>query len=437
MAGFFDRMKERFTQYAAGTTDLSGLSEDQQKLLRRQAIGRLGASLYRDGDFGAAMAQQEEINAKRNAEQAALAQRKQIAEILSPQQQALVGQAPSVAAPQAPTLLRAPGSAGAPGAYGSQDRVPQPSASAQPGQQPTPQQAGALAQEAGAQRARYQRLAEFYHAQGNVEGAKSAIDMANAFAAREEYFTPMAAMVDGREVLIQGSKSGNVNVLGATPTYTDTVRTAIQFGQEPEAFARHLQSKNAGANRTLIQGPDAARAAMVKHDAKRLDAIRAEASQAVAALPGFRSAYEALNSTDTGALQNALVPLIRFVNPGADIAQAQTIAAAGMTPMLLAQLAGIGGSDTVREVELMLANLPSTANPQETNRKLFEVIISGIERKISDARNAEQLFYDQGGSLRGFESRGNVDFDIFRNQFQQDGARAGGAPSRRAAWGLE
>ena len=419
MAGIFDRLKERFTQNAAGTTDLSSLSEDQQKLLRRQYIGRLGSSLAQTGDFGAGMEAQAKDAQARQAQMLEQQQRAEVANIWgngSPLNDAQ-RQLPGVSAPPPPTL--------------SQGAAPQGAA---------PQQRAAALNDASQKRAYYENVARQLAAAGRGKEAEFALDMAKLFAARETFFAPTSGIVNGEERMFQASDAGGMQILDAAPLATDTTRTARQLGADLEALRTHLAIQNAGADRssTTVLGPDAAAAAMIDIDAKRLEAYRNDASQAVNALPSVQSAYNALRNQDTGALQNALVPLIRFVNPGSDLAQAQTVAAAGMTPQLLAQLAGIGGSDTVREVELMLANLPSTANPAETNMKLFEVILAGTQRRITDAQNAERVFYDQGGSLRGFVPQGNSQFDIFNNQFQQDRARQQTpGTSRRAGLGLE
>lgn len=432
MAGFFDRLKERFTQNAAGTADISQLSEEQQKLLRRQYIGRLGSSLAQTGDFGAGMAEQAKFAEQQRAQMQAEAMQRQRQSVfgnimgggeqaspqspLTPEQQALVATPRPLASPETRSQQA--------GIAAQQAQAPQPAAA----------QGGIPAD----LRDRLKRGVLELQALGDTDGAKQLLEYAKQFAPLETWFAPTEYFDPETKQtrLSQFSNLGSRQLTDTQAAPTDKVQSLIAMQQDPTLFQMEGALRAQGAPRNTFHAPNLAAAEMVKLDSKRLDAIRTEANQAVASLPSVRSAYDALKGQNTGALQNAMVPLIRMVNPGADIAQAQTIAAAGMTPQLLVQLAGIGGSDTVREVELMLANLPSTANPWETNAMLFEVILQGAERKVADAQAAEQLFYDQGGSLRGFQPQGNIMLDAFRQQFEQD--RAPSQPGSVAArYGLE
>ncbi|MFN7882031.1 MAG: hypothetical protein ACK5PF_03320, partial [bacterium] len=411
--GFFDRLKTRFTQNAAGTTDLSNLTEEQQKLLRRQFIGRLGTSLSQTGDFGAGM----DAQANAAAEQRAAMQ----AETLMQQRRGYFD-APAGLNPNQGALMQ-PGGVAPPRLLNPASTNPQPGVPA--AQAPAQAASPAVQQPQQAIPPREQFIGAIQRAVrgGDMEYAEGLRKQVDTLFPTEKFTAKDMLDANGRRVVGLVGDQGTTRSTSYAPM--PVARTQeLQDLADPELFARRLAIENAGADRssTTVLGPDAAAAAMIKIDANRLETLRNEAAQAVAALPSVQSAYEALRGQDTGAFQNALIPLIRYVNPGADLVQAQTIAAAGMTPQLLTQLAGIGGSDTVREVELMLASLPSTANREAVNRKLFEVILAGTQRKIADAQNAESLFYDQGGSLRGFTPQGNIQFDAFQRQFQQDAA---------------
>jgi hypothetical protein len=434
MAGFFDRMKERFTQYAAGTTDLSNLSEEQQKLLRRQAIGRLGASLYQTGDFGAAMQQQEAMNLKQQEAAQAEAARRRAQEIwggspLTPQQQTLASPV-GVAQPRSGQ----PAAAAAPQGGASAGNAPAPAPA-----NVSPQQAGALAQDAGAKRAYYERVAQQFAAIGDREQAQLALDMAKQFAAQEEYFAPMAAMVGGREVLIQGSKGGGVNVLDATPTYTDTVRTQIQFGENPDAYARWLAGKNAGASRVSVTNAPANRGLSTKAelDAKRLDAMETTLSDVSRTIPNMEAAFTALSRNDTGAFSAAILPLQRLLNPDSPAVADASVAAAGVITSVLGKLKAVGGNDTEKEMERIMATEPNWQNNPEANRRLFELALTGMRQLAEDVRSAQRIFYapETAGTLRGWEPRAITNIGGFEQRVFGDNTQQ--PTSRRAAYGLD
>lgn len=400
--GFFDRLKTRFTQNAAGTTDLSNLTEEQQKLLRRQFIGRLGSSLAQTGDFGAGMEAQAEAAKGMQAQMTAEQQRREVANILNPQQGQLV-QPGGVAPPQAPRLLNPASRNPQPGVPAAQAPAQAASPAGGGAQQPSPQQAVGIVQDAAAQRERYRQLAEYYMVGGNREMAKQATDMANAFAAREEYFAPIAAQVGGREVLIQGSKSGGMNVLNAAPTFTDTVRTQEQFAQRPDLYAQWLQGKMAGATRVDARtiGPDAIRTEMFKMDSERLKGLKTQLDSSLRLLPGIEMAFEAADRNDTGALQAALLPIQRYLNPDAQAVTDAPLLAAGVINSVLNKLGQVGGSDTEREMLELKATEPNWANEPETNRRMFALALRAMRELEQDVVSAENTLYDTG-SLRGW-----------------------------------
>lgn len=402
--GFFDRMKTRFTQNAAGTTDLSNLTEEQQKLLRRQFIGRLGSSLAQTGDFGAGMEAQAEAAKGMQAQMAAEQQRRAMAERwggLNPSQGQLV-QPGGVAPPQAPRLLNPASTNPQPGVPAAQ--APAQAASPAGGSQmPTPQQAVVALRDASAQRAQYENIFREAMASGNESEAKMALDAANAFAAREEYFAPIAAQVGGREVLIQGSKSGGMNVLNAAPTFTDTVRTQEQFAQRPDLYAQWLQGKLAGATRVDARtiGPNAIQAEMFKMDSERLKGMKTQLDSSLRLLPGIEMAFEAADRNDTGALQAALLPIQRYLNPDAQAVTDAPLLAAGVINSVLTKLGQVGGSDTEREMLELKATEPNWANNPETNRRMFALALRAMRELEQDVASAENTLYDTG-SLRGW-----------------------------------
>lgn len=395
MAGFFDRLKERFTQNAAGTTDLSHLSEEQQKLLRRQFIGRLGTSLAQTGDFGAGMEAQAKIAAEQRAQMQAQAEQQRLSQIWNGPSGAAQG-APlnasqaQIVDPQTPELLRAPQRA--------PSVQPLPGQGAGAGPSISPQQAVAAVQDAASKRAYYENVARQLMAEGRREDAQAAMEMAKEFAAREEYFTPMAARINGQEVLIQGSKSGGMNVLPAAPNYTDTVRTQEQFAGRPDLYAQWLAGKEAGATRVDARqvGPDAVRVKMFEMDADRVRGMKEQLDSSLRLLPGLEMAFEAANRNDTGALEAALLPIQRYLNPDAQAVVDAPLLAAGVINSVLNKLGLVGGSDTEREMLELKATEPNWANNPETNRRMFALALRAMRELAEDVRSAENTLYDQG-----------------------------------------
>lgn len=396
MAGFFDRMKERFTQYAAGTTDLSGLSEDQQKLLRRQAIGRLGASLYRDGDFGAAMAQQEEINAQRIKDDAARRLQEERARILggvmgqsplTPDQQRLVG--PSL---QAPAMLRAPGTAGAPAPYG------QPEAQAAPTQQPQP---SAVPTDL---RARFQQGVIQLQQLGDTEGAKLLLEQAKQFAPLEEWFAPTEYTdpATGETRLGQFSKFGNQRLTEIQAAAPDTIQSLRAMQKDPTLFAAEAALREAGATRMPAQPFESAFSKTL--GAEQAKQFQGYATQAVAAqetLQQLSDLRTLLSKAQTGATPEVLASIGRYF--GTENASTLEAVRAAAMPFILSRMQQLGGGDSNEELRAIRDALPGFGISPRANDIILGSLERQAQRAIGNYQQAVQFIQVPGNrGLTGF-----------------------------------
>lgn len=428
MAGFFDRIKENFTKFAAGTDDLSALTPEQQKLLRRQAMGRLGASLYQNGDFGAGM----EAQAKAAAEQRAQMQ----AEAMQRQRQSVFGNimgGGEQASPQSPLTPEQQAIVATPRLLASPEtRSQQAGIAAQQAQAPQPAAAqGGIPADL---RDRLKRGVLELQAIGDLDGAKQLLDYAKQFAPLETWFAPTeyTDRETGETRLSQFSNLGSrqlTDTLAAEPDSAQIVRIGMR---DPAFRAARLEDRAAGAtNVSVTNSPgNYGLREIAKMDAGRLNAMQTALGDSARALPGLQAAYEALSRNDTGALAAAILPIQRFINPGAPEVADASVAASGIITSVLAKLKGVGGNDTEKEMQRILDTEPNWANNPEANRRLFALAIRGLQELQQDVTSAENVFYDQG-SLRGWRPTAFSGL----NTFQQDvaGAQPGAQPTSRYA----
>lgn len=385
--GFFGRIKNNFTQYAAGTDDLSQLSETQQKLLRREALGRLGASLYRNGDFGDAMQQQGEINAKRLEQMQAEALRRQrlgyfdAPQELTPEQARIAAPMP---APQAPRLLQQASANTQPGvqaAQGPQRAVPAASAAVQRPVPPREQFVGAI------QRA--VRSGDMDHAEALRKQVDTLFPM-EKFTARD--------MLDasGRRVVGMVGDQGTTRSTDYAPMPVAKTQE-LQDLADPELFARRLAIENAGATRvdTTIYGERGLSEAS-KRDGARLDTMRQQLSDVLAIAPQLQAAEEALMGNDTGALQGAVMEVARYLAPNSEAVSDYNTATALVVDTALQKLKGVGGNDTEKEMERIMRAVPNWRQDQATLRRLFDLSRQGLRDIINDVNSAEEAFYAPG-----------------------------------------
>ena len=404
--GFFGRIKNNFTQYAAGTDDLSQLSETQQKLLRREALGRLGASLYRNGDFGEAMQQQGEINAKRLEQMQAAEQARAMQErwsALNPNQGALV-QPGGVAPPQAPRLLQSASANPQPGVPAARGAAPAQAAGPAGGSaMPTPQQAATALRDASAQRQRYEMIFQQAMAANRPDEAKMALDAANAFAAQEEYFAPIAAQVNGREVLVQASKTGGERYLDAAPAYTDTVRTMIQFGENPEAYQRRLAERAAGASRMTVNTPfeSAFDKTLGTEQAKQMQGFATQAAAATETIQQLGDLRQLLSGVRTGATPELLAQIGRYF--GTENATTLEAVRAAAMPFVLSRMQQLGGGDSNEELRAIRDALPNFGITPEANEIILGSLERQAQRSIGNYQQALQFIQTPGNrGLTGF-----------------------------------
>lgn len=392
--GFFDRLKTRFTQNAAGTTDLSNLTEEQQKLLRRQFIGRLGTSLAQTGDFGAGMEAQTKAAAEQRAAMQAEAQQRAARELWSGLNgaQATLAAPGGVAAPAPPQLLNPASANPQPGVPSAQTQASRPQAGAPAASQITPDMRTALAE----------RITRAY-AMGQPQVAEAMMKYAEQFAPREEWFAPTAARVGDREVLIQASKFGGERQLEAQPALTDTVRTMIQFGENPEAYQRRLAERAAGASRMTVNQPfeRAFDSTLGAEQAKQLGQYQQQAIAAVETKQQLGELRNLLSGVQTGATPAALAEIGRFF--GAENASTLEAVQSAAMPFVLARMQQLGGGDSNEEMRAIRNSLPNFGITPQANEIILGALERAAQRAVENYQQAEAFAQTPGNiGLRGF-----------------------------------
>lgn len=390
--GFFDRMKTRFTQNAAGTTDLSNLTEEQQKLLRRQFIGRLGSSLAQTGDFGAGMEAQAEAAKGMQAQMQAEALRRQRAgyfdgpSALNPDQGALV-QPGGVAPPAAPRLLNPASTNPQPGVPAAQAPAQAASPAVQQSVPPREQFVGAI-----------QRAVR----KNDLEYAESLRKQVDTLFPMEKFTAKDMVDASGRRVVGMVGDQGTTRSTDYSPM--PVARTQeLQDLADPELFARRLAIENASATRvstTLMPG---------ETEQQKLDAnflygsggLREQALGAQQTLATLGNLESVLNSADTGATQEVLARIGTFfgTEAGADLQATKQ----SLGPIILANIKQLGVNPSNADLTFLQAGMPGFGSDARANAVGLRLLRQAAEARFQTFREAEKFYHGNNRSLTGYE----------------------------------
>jgi hypothetical protein len=427
MAGIFDRLKDRFTQYAAGTADTSALSEEQAKLLRRQAIGRLGASLYRDGDFGAGMEAQAKVNADRLAQEQERLMREQAqglwqgiaggtgpqqAPQLNPEQQRIM---------QTPRLIANPQTQMQQASIASQQAQPAQASG------PTPDMRAAL----------QQRIA-LAQSQGRDDVAEAMLEYAKQFAPLEEWFAPTEYLdpTSGQTRLGQFSKFGNQRLTDVQASPTDKIQSLRAMQQDPSLYQMEGQLRALGANRSVVNMPfeRAFDQKLGTAQAEMLSGWQQQAAAAQDTLVQLSDLEQLLSQAQaqTGATPQLIAQIGRYVGaPNASTLEAVQSAA---MPFVLSRMQQLGGGDSNEEMRAIRDSLPGFGISPQANEIILGAMRRAAQRSIQNYQAAEQYAQTPGNiGLRGYVPLYNVTLPS-AEQDAPAGARPGSIANR---YGLE
>ncbi|MFN7829804.1 MAG: hypothetical protein ACK5NX_01240 [Armatimonadota bacterium] len=421
MAGIFDRLKDRFTQYAAGTADTSALSEEQAKLLRRQAIGRLGASLYRDGDFGAGMEAQAKVNADRLAQEQERLMREQAqglwqglggtgpqqAPQLNPEQQRIM---------QTPRLLANP-----------QTQVQQASIASQQAQapqqptSPTPDMRAAL----------QQRIA-LAQSQGRDDVAEAMLEYAKQFAPLEEWFAPTEYTdpATGQTRLGQFSKLGNQRLTDVQAAEPDSAQI-VRIGMRDPAFqAARLADRAAGATRLSVSNVPANvwDREFAKGDAGNYQTIQAEGVSAVQSLRALDALQPILQRNPTGVIPGLIAQAGRLVGTevGTDLEAAEALIVPRVAAM--ASAFGTGNGFTDKDREFLVNAQPGFFKTPEGNAILFRFLRAQELARVQRAQSAREHRAQFGNTLDWQDPAATYQPYQLQDPASPGAAGAGGVP---------
>lgn len=399
--GFFGRIKNNFTQYAAGTDDLSQLSETQQKLLRREALGRLGASLYRNGDFGEAMQQQGEINAKRLEQRQAEEQARRISEAWTPEQ-SIIASPGGVGAPQVPTLLNPASTNAAPG-------QPRQLPAQQPAQQPaaapaSASQPGMTAGTGGdliSARAYYEGVGRRLAAIGQREHAQLALDMAKHYAPNEKISYQEVLGADGRPRLLQTGEYGTMRETNYRPRETAEIEQARTYLGEPELLGPELRLRAAGATRVDARSmpTNVWDREFAAGDAQRFGELRKDAEAAAGAISSLDALNDVLSSTQTGVVPGLIATASRVFggDAGASLEQAE----AYVVPLVAAEARafGTGNGFTDKDREFLVNAQPGMFKTKEANEALYRFLRARAIRRVQRYQSANAHRRQYGNTM--------------------------------------
>ncbi len=433
MAGFFDRVKERFTQNAAGTTDLSQLSEAQQQLLRRQFIGRLGTSLAQTGDFGAGMAEQASIADQQRAQMQAEALQRRRAGVFD----AMLG----AGGEPAPVRNEAQASLAAPALL----RAPQQSPAAPQVEGAAPTGGGAPVQSRAAEgvppdlREKLKRGVLELQALGDTAGAKQLLDYAKQFAPLETWFAPTEYFdpVTRETRLGQFSNMGGRQLTDTQAAPTEKVRSLQAMQQDPTLFGMEAQLRQLGASRSVVNMPfeRAFDSKLGAEQAKMLSGWQQQAVTAQDTLAQLGELENLLSQARTGATPEIIAQIGRYV--GAPSASTLEAVQAAATPFVLSRMQQLGGGDSNEELRAIRASLPGFGISPQANEIILGAMRRAAQRAIQNYQDADSYARTPGNiGLRGYIPLVRPVQDFGEQDAPPADARAVNA-SRRQRYGLE